>query len=198
MRRAPVALAAALACALGAASALGALSGRIYRDPPLRIYQLELPRDWQAVPPAQIGYPRVLLRATAKASGARMTFAAQRVLPGTGAEVLAADARALLGRQGWEDPRVTQDGDLVRLEAKLDGGRRLLRQIYLVDGDLAYVLTIVAPPEHRERALHDFEETWRSLVLIPMGAQQAPLGDGGLPDAGDAGGPGDAGPDARP
>jgi hypothetical protein len=176
------------------AVALGALTGRIYRNPALRIYQLELPRDWQAVPLAQIAYPRVLLVATAKSNSARLTVAAQRVLPGTGAELLAADARAALLRQGWEDPRVTSDGEKAGIDASRDRGKRLLRQAYVVNGDMAYVFTVVTPfaqdrKKDTDRVLRDFDGMLGSLQLLPYGTaadNTAPPSDGGVPSDGGA------------
>jgi hypothetical protein len=151
---------------LAAAGAWAAIGGRVYRNPPLRVGQLEVPRGWELTAPSQIAYPRVLVYA--QSGQARFTFAAQHVAPGTTVEVVAAEARAALIKQGWQDATLVPDGERVRLEAHWDGGRRLLRQVYIVDGDMAFVLTLAAPVEHGERFLRDLDEMARTLVILPQ------------------------------
>lgn len=174
-RAAALLLAALLALVAGGIGvARAALRGRIYKNDDCRVAQLELPRGWEITPSGQIAYPRLLVVATA--GPARIVLGVQRVLPGTDALGVATEARAVLARQGWRDPRVTPEGERVILEAALTAPPRFLRQVYLVDGDLAFVLTLVAPVDRRERTLREFEGVVRSLDII-----RPALGDNGVP-----------------
>jgi hypothetical protein len=171
VRRLAAALALLVVLALAAAIARAASqSGRVYRNPDCRVELLELPRGWDLTPPWQIGYPRVLVIGTT--GSARLVFAVQRIVAGTSAVEVAAAARALLIRQGWRDPRVTPDGERAFLDAGVADSKRLLHQVYVVDGDLAFVLTSVAPPERNDRVLRDFDATLRSLEVIPLGVPE--------------------------
>jgi hypothetical protein len=60
------------------------------------------------------------------------------------------------------DPR---EPGRAQLEATLDGGKRILRQLYIVDGNFGYVVTLVAPQKWAVPMLRDFELALRSLVL---------------------------------
>ena len=150
-----------------------AVGGRTYHNDSLRIRAFEIPRGWEAAP--QIGYPRVVVLAT-NSDGARLLLAAQRVRPGTTATRLADDARAILSRQGFANVRVApEDEDRIRLDAT--DGRGAVRQVYVVDGDLAWIVTVYAPPSHQARALKEFDDAVRSLEIAPAGS--TPPVDGG-------------------
>ena len=169
----------ALAIALVAVAA-PTLNGRVYRNDDCRITQLDLPRNWEGVPPAQIGYPHVLVVALHHDGGARLVLAVQRAQPGADALTLATSASPVLLRQGWTEISVTPDGEQVRLEAKIDGAR-LVRQLYIVHGDLAYVVTLLATADRAERLHRDLDIFARSLrdhlAPIAFGDGGAVLGD---------------------
>src|SRR5947209_4675295 len=78
-----------------------ALAGRVYRNDSVRIIAFEVPHGWQQA--TQIGYPRILLDA-AGPDGARLLLATQKVVPGTGALIVASEARAVLAKQGFREP----------------------------------------------------------------------------------------------
>ncbi|MSP60051.1 MAG: hypothetical protein EXR72_06855 [Myxococcales bacterium] len=169
MRRANLRELAAAACALAvAATALSAAAvagGRVYRKKEYRVAAFEVPRGWDSTP--QIGYPSILVLATSP-DGARLTLGVQRVIPGTTALGLAADARAALLRQGFGDARITPGSDeRVRLDATFDRGGSALRQEYIVDGDLAFVVTLAVAVAKQAKAVKDYEEALGSLAISP-------------------------------
>jgi hypothetical protein len=67
----------------------------------------------------------------------------------------------------------------VKLEANLDGGRRWVKQLYLVESGIGYVVTLIAPNEASRLAV-DFTEAVRSLSLGAPASEHAPE-DGGAP-----------------
>lgn len=166
-----------------AATGLAAIGGRIYRNPTQRV-QLEIPRGWEPLATPQIGFPGILMMANNGPS--RLTLAVQRVFPGATAIDVAASARVLLERQGWKLLRMTPAGERVLLEARLEAKRRQLRQVYLVDGDRAFILSAAAPFERSERVFRDLDDVVQSLVLTPANATAtttANLDGGTTPDA---------------
>ena len=175
-RRARLLLLAPLACA----TALAALGGaRQYKNPQWRVRGFEVPRGFEAAP--QSSYPAVLLLAVGP-EDARLSLAVQRVAPGVRARGLADAAAVTLARQGFLQPRASDEADgRARLEAAFDGGRSQLRQIYVVDGDLGFVVTLTAPTARAARLAKELDEAARSLQIAPAGV--------GAPDAGE--------PDAR-
>jgi hypothetical protein len=166
---------------LTAAAAAGALGGaRVYKNPQWRVRGFEVPRGFEWAP--QSSYPAVLLLAVGP-EGARLSLAAQRVARGVRAHGLAEAAAVTLARQGFLSPRVSDDSDgRARLEAAFDGGRSQLRQIYAVDGDLGFVVSLSAPTARLSRLQRELDEAARSLQIAPQGE---PPPDGGAepPDA---------------
>lgn len=177
-------------------------AGRVYRNEALRILALEIPRGFTPAP--QVSWPGVLLIASGsgKSAGARLVAAAQKVIPGQDALSLAAEARAGLLKQGFRDPRVSDraPGTGGESRAQIDGfydrerparrgepqaqGPLVLRQLYVVSGDVAVVLTLTAPQESAAAALADFGLFSESLViapqpLVPVEPKPAPAPDGG-------------------
>lgn len=157
--------------------ALAAGSSRLYRNDALRVRAFEPPANWQLAP--QSSYPR-LCAAYSHENGGRMTLTAQKVPAGSSAESLARSSRLALERQGFTGVLIAPDreGSRVRLEAKLDGGKRLLQQLYSVDGDLGYVVSLVAPEAHAAEMQRDFEAAARSFIVGAVEPRQD--SDGGL------------------
>lgn len=152
---------------------------RIYRNPECGIRLFEVPRGWQVVPRTQVGYPRVLL--LAERERAHLVLAVQGIRSPTTAMSLADQAMQALQEQRWEKLLTREVGNIARLEGEVEGGRRLLRQAYVVSNpadEVAYVLTVVTPKEVSERVLRDFEAALQSLAIEPL-----PVGpsDGGVP-----------------
>jgi hypothetical protein len=190
-----LALAALALLALSAAIAPAVAGGRAYRFDAYRIQAFALPRGYVAAP--QLPWPGLLLLAVgspaavagappaagggpATTDSARLVLAAQRVIVGQDAVALCADARAALLRQGFGDPRMSErspgpGGELrSQLDATLDRGRQSMRQVYIVSGDVAVVLTVTAPTAAFARALREFEAALESLELSPPAPAAAP------------------------
>jgi hypothetical protein len=147
-----------LALALAGAGA----PSRLYRNEAMRVRSFEAPSGWEQAP--QSSYPRLLTSFT-HADGGRITLTAQRVAPGTTPAALVAQSRPALERQGFFAIHVISENDRVRLEASLDGGKRVARQVYLVEAGIAYVVTLVAPQALAAAMTRDFDFALRSLRL---------------------------------
>jgi hypothetical protein len=137
---------------------------RLYRNEAMHVRAFEPPSGWEQAP--QTSYPR-LLTSYAHPDGGRLTLTAQKVAAGTTAEALVRQSRPALERQGFADIQVSKEGDgnRVRVSARLDGGKRVVRQVYIVDGGIGYVVTLVAPEPRATAMTRDFELALRSLVL---------------------------------
>jgi hypothetical protein len=153
---------------------------RSYRNDALKVRAFEPPVGWEAQTAGS--YPR-LLAAYEDKSGARLTLVAQRVAPGTTARALSDESRPALERQGFRSIVVTlehaPDGPedappRVRLEASLDGGRRFVRQLYVVDEGIGYVMTLVGPATRSYSLRRDFDEAAQSLQVGDNPAATAP------------------------
>jgi len=151
----------------GTAGAAGT-SARSYRNEAMHVRQFEPPSGWVLAP--QGSYPR-LLASYSHREGGRITLSAQRIAPGTTALKLAESSRAPLERQGFAALVIAADGARARLEATLDGGKRFARPLYLTDGGVGYVVTLIASGAAWERILADFDAAVKSLEL---GANETP------------------------
>jgi hypothetical protein len=150
--------------ALALASLAVGGSPRVYRNPAMRVRAFEPPIGWELAP--QASYPRLLASYSHK-EGGRLTLTGQHVAKETTAAQLVEQSRAALERQGFTSIRVQADGPRVRLSAQLEGGRRAAEQLYVVEEQIGYVVTLVAPAAHRISAERDFEEAVRSLQIGP-------------------------------
>lgn len=155
-------LLAGLCAAPEASRAAGA--ARAYRNDAMRVRAFQPPLGWERAP--QVSYPR-LLASYSNPEGGRITLSAAKVAPGDTAERLAENGRAGLAKEGFSAFILAPDGDRVRLSAHQTLGKRTLAQLYLVDGDLGYVVTLVAPDDVAHRMLSDFDSAVRSLQLGP-------------------------------
>lgn len=169
---------------LAALSAFG--SARQYRNEAARIGNFEVPRDWQMAP--QLAYPKLLVVATSK-DGARLVLGTQRVVPGTTSVELAADARAVFLKKGLGEPHVAPlagERDRSRLDTiwERGGARNVLRQVYVVDGDLEVVISLTAPIEKQADALREFDKAVETLELMPFAPPPPPVESLNRPDGG--------------
>lgn len=146
---------------------------RVYKNDALRVRAFAAPAGWELVP--QSSYPR-LLAAYVHADGGKLTLAAQKVPPGIQPIALAEQSRPALAKQGFGAIRIRKEGDRARLEADLDGGKRFMRQVYVVDGDLGYVVTMIAPVAAAKAMGDDFEDAVRSLELGAAPQREPDLG----------------------
>ncbi len=160
---APIFFALSLACA---ANATAAPSPRLLRAPPQRILAFDPPASWDRAPTP----PSSRLLATwAHRDSGRLTIAAQQVGNQGDAGKLFDESRGSLERQGWTITRVDRPKSGVTprvvVDATLDKGKRVARQLYLVEGGFVYVVTLVAPEEHAAERLRDFDDAVGTLKL---------------------------------
>jgi hypothetical protein len=149
-------------------AAAAPFSARSYRNEAARISVIVPPSGWELAP--QSTYPRIL--ATWSQRDARLTLSADRAphpdLGAFDAQALLERSRPALQRQGFyglESSVDPVDGARRRLHARLEGGRRFLLQLYVVEEGWSYVLTLVAPTADEKRLTTEFDDTVRSLVL---------------------------------
>jgi len=148
-------------CAAGSAAAQGPM--RSYRNDGMRVLAFRPPPGWEMAP--QSSFPRILASYSFK--DGKLTLSGERVAKDLTAQALVEQSRAALLKQGFTHLTVQPDGDRVTLEADLDGGKRFVHQLYIVENGVAYVITAVAPTADRGRTLADFQESVRSLQLAP-------------------------------
>jgi hypothetical protein len=147
--------------------------GRVYRNDAVRVRAFAPPQGWELAP--QSSYPR-LLASYSHREGARITLSAQRIAASATAWDLAAQSKVPLEKQGFSNIRITRDGDRTHLDADLDGGRRVAKQVYVATAGFGYVITLVSPQTAAAQAAADFDEAVRSLQL---GAPEGASPDGG-------------------
>jgi hypothetical protein len=171
-------MAAAIAVLICSAVALGD-SARVYRNATLHVRGVEPPFGWEPQPTGS--YTR-LLAAWADKDGAKITLVASKVAPAATAQSVADEARPALARMGWryvvvaKDATIPGDSGRLRLEAQLDDGRKLARQLYVVSGGIGYVLTLIGASSRAPQLKRDFDETAQSLAI---GAEPRPSADAG-------------------
>jgi|GEM_PF-5803660 len=136
---------------------------RSYRNEAMRVLAFRPPGGWEMAP--QSSYPRILASYSWK--DGKLTLSGERVQKELTATALVEQSRSALMKQGFTHLSVQPDGDRVALDADLDSGKRFVRQLYIVENGVAYVLTLVAPVVDRGRSLADFQEAVRSLQLAP-------------------------------
>ena len=59
----------------------------------------------------------------------------------------------------------------MRLEASIDGGRQVVRQLYAVTEGMGFVITVVGPSLRAPQLKRDFEEAAAALILGETTAQ---------------------------
>lgn len=157
-----VAVAVGLAVAFCAPRAFAAGSARQLKAPAQRIAAFEPPVGWEraATPPSTR-----LLGTWAHHLGGRITLGAERVPSTATAQKLFDDSRAALEKQGWKLGKIDRQPTRTTVEATLDQGKRIARQLYLVEDGFAYVITLVAPADQLADRAHDFDESVASLKL---------------------------------
>jgi hypothetical protein len=186
-RQSPVAVSFARGVALAlAALALATLAPRITRadgrgfhHEAMKVRAFEPPIGWELQPTGS--YARLLALWTDK-DGDRLTLVAARVAATMTARALADESRPALLRQGFKTIVETSDkallGDLprLRLDAQLDEGRKLARQLYVVSDGIGYVITMIGPMTRAPQLRRDFDEAVLTLELgVEPRAPDAPV-----------------------
>ncbi len=137
---------------------------RSYRNEGMRVLAFRPPPSWDMAP--QSSFPRILASFSQK--DGKITLSGERVSAKVTAQALVEQSRAALLKQGFTHLTIQPDGDRIALDADLDGGKRFVHQLYIVENSVAYVITAVAPTADRGRTLADFQESVRSLQLAPL------------------------------
>jgi hypothetical protein len=147
---------------------LVAAGGRPYHNDAMKVRGFEAPLGWELQP---VGSYARLLAAWETRDGGRLTLVAQKVKPGTTAASLVAESRPALERQRFRDiklspaPPAGDESDRVVLDAVVDDGHQLMRQLYAVAGDVGYVVTMVGPIVRAPQLRRDFDEAAASLTV---------------------------------
>lgn len=136
---------------------------RLYRNEAMKIRAFDPPSGWELAP--QVTYPGLLASYT-HVDGGRLTLAAQKVAGGVDAQKLAEQSRPVLQRQGFSQIKLSSEDGGVRLDAVLDGGKRLARQHYRVANGLGYVVTMIVAAEQAPKHQRELEDTLRSFNLV--------------------------------
>jgi hypothetical protein len=142
--------------------------GRSYRNEAMKVRAFEPPLGWE---PQSTGSYTRLLAQWADKDGDRLTLVAARVPPATTARQLADESRPALVRQGFKSIVETSEkapgSDQMRLslEARLDDGRKLARQLYVINGGIGYVITMIGSAMRAPQLRRDFDEAALSLEL---------------------------------
>jgi hypothetical protein len=159
----------ALLAALSIAPRAARADGRSYRNEAMKVRAFEPPLGWEAQ--ATSSYARLLALWTDK-DGGKLTLVAARVPPAiASARQLADESRPALARQGFKsiietiDKAVGSELARVRVDAQLDDGRRLVRQLYLVNEGIGYVVTMIGPMVRAPQLRRDFDEAAQTLEL---------------------------------
>jgi hypothetical protein len=59
----------------------------------------------------------------------------------------------------------------LRLDAQLDDGRKLVRQLYAVNDGIGYVITMIGPMTRAPQLRRDFDE---AVLTLELGAEARP------------------------
>lgn len=141
--------------------AVAAPSAKLFRSPDYRVVAVDPPSGWElaASPPSSR-----LLASWAHREGGKLTLAAERsALPD--ANKLFAQSEGVLKAQGWTLGAIDRQTGRIVVDATLDHGRRIARQLYTVEQGFAYVLTMVAPAEQGPLRARDFDDTVATMRL---------------------------------
>jgi hypothetical protein len=145
------------------AASIAAGGQHVYRNDQVRVRAFAPPAGWEMAP--QSSYPR-LLAAYIGADGAKLTLAGQKLgRADQSAVALAEQSRASLEKQGFTAVHIAAEGDRARVDAQVDGGKRFMKQIYVVNGGWGYVVTLIGSSAAAARSTSDFDEAVRSLQL---------------------------------
>ncbi len=156
---------------------LVAAGGRPFRNDAWKVRGFEPPVGWE---PQPVGSYARLLGAWETKDGGRMTLVAQKIKEGMSARSLADESRPALERQGFRAielsaaPPSTDETSRVVLAATLDDAHRFVRQLYVVAGNVGYVVTMVGPLARAPQMRRDFDEAATSLAVGDLGETGAP------------------------
>lgn len=156
---------------------LVAAGGQRFRSEAMKVRGFEAPLGWELQP---VGSYARLLAAWETKDGGRMTLVAQKVKEGATARSLVEESRPALERQKFRDlklsaaPPAGDESNRVVLDAVVDDGHLLMRQLYAVAGDIGYVVTMVGPIARAPQLRRDFDEAAASLTVGDSGDTALP------------------------
>jgi hypothetical protein len=142
--------------------------GRSYRNDALKVRAFAPPLGWEAQDTRS--YARLLALYSNK-EGDKLTLVAARVPATMNVRALANESRAALVRQGWKNIVETSDKSplgaetRVHLDARLDDGHKLARQLYVVNEGIGYVVTMIGAMTRAPQLGRDFDEAVQSLDI---------------------------------
>ena len=145
--------------------------------------ELVAPPDWQLS--GQRSYPGILLFGSHKRGG-RLNLAVQRVIPGETLRFFSDRNSAALRKLGYTIVSTTPHrlGALVVESATPDRATRV-RQAYLVQNGVGYVLTMAVPTDQVRFYVRAFEDLLRGMsFMTPTFAPVATIDAGPPPDGG--------------
>lgn len=156
---------------------LVAAGGQRFRNDAMKVRGFEAPLGWELQP---VGSYARLLAAWETKDGGRMTLVAQKVKPGATARSLVEESRPALERQKFRElklspaPPAGDESDRIVLDAIVDDGHQLMRQLYAVSGTIGYVVTMVGPIARAPQLRRDFDEAAASLTVGDSGDSSNP------------------------
>jgi len=161
MRRLTCAFLIAASIGFGSRQSAATPSARLFHSAAYRIAAVDPPTGWELAPSPPSS--RLLATWTHK-EGARLTLAAESSAE-TSAGKLLDQAKGALTAQGWTVKHEDRQPTRVTIEATLDGGKRIARQLYAVEKGFAYVLTLVAPADQVNERARDFDDTVSTMRI---------------------------------
>jgi hypothetical protein len=134
--------------------------------------ELTVPRGWELS--EQRSYPGILVRGLERRGGGRLTLAAERLAPGDDLGKLVERNQRILRKLRYRYASSTHSGGAVLLDATTPDRKRTVRQAYLAQNGVAYVLSMASSTEAASRYLHPFDDVLRSLSFSAPSVVESP------------------------
>jgi len=138
--------------------------GSLYRSDRYRVEML-VPKEWTLS--EDVSYPGMLVIAAHK-TGARLTLSVQPLPPDVGLKDYVERNEKALRKLGYRIVGVAaRPGGSLVLDAVAPGGKKRVRQAYLLHDQTAYILTVAATTQAMPGFLSAFDYVLSSLVFEP-------------------------------
>lgn len=141
--------------------------------------ELTVPRGWELS--EQQSYPGIIARGVERRGGARVSLAAEFLAEGETVRTALARSERALKKTGYTvAPTSSHPFGAMLLEAITPDRKRVVRQGYVAQNGVLYVLSVATPAADGQRYVHTFDEMLRSLRFsTPAGAPAAAGRDAG-------------------
>jgi hypothetical protein len=150
--------------------------GSLYRSDRYRVEML-VPKEWTLS--EDVAYPGMLAVAVHK-TGARLTLSVQSVPHEVASKDYVDRNEKALRKLGYRIGGVaTRPGGALVIDAAAPGGKKRVRQAYLLHDQTAYILTLAASTQAMPGFLSAFDYVLSSLVFEPARPADAGPGDAG-------------------